>query len=97
MTLDNNTAEDQLEPKNFFDLPAEIRNEIYELALEEQEVIVFPKAPKSNKTSRVKVPGILMASKQIHGEILQIFYNKTSFCFDNPQRAQTWLRKLGAA
>lgn len=45
--------------KNFLDLPAEVRNAIYELALDKQ-TIVF------SKTGVARWPGLLMVCKQVH-------------------------------
>lgn len=89
-------ATDKVQPaKTFHDLPAEIRNTIYELTLTNQ-TIRFPKASKSNAKGQAAVPGILMASKQIKSEVLSMFYNKATFEFEDLEKMFTWLRKLGA-
>lgn len=51
----------------FLDLPAELRNVVYELALE-KEIVVFTKLSKFNKNPHTRCPGLLLASKQVHKE-----------------------------
>lgn len=80
--------------KGFFDLPAEMRNKIYELALQ-NEVVKYPKPTHSNKKGRAAFPGLLMASKRINKEVLEMFYSKVTFHFEVADKMLSWLRKLG--
>ncbi|KAK4494831.1 hypothetical protein PRZ48_014187 [Zasmidium cellare] len=78
----------------FLDLPAELRNEIYELAIE-RKTVVLSKSSKSNKKGRARSPALLLASKEIYRETLTIFYSKWTFHFESVAKLLSWLRTLG--
>lgn len=56
---------------SFLDLPPELRNEIYTLALQDDKPI-----PVSSYTTRLyRPPSLLLTNKQTHEEATPIFYN----------------------
>ncbi|KAK4494833.1 hypothetical protein PRZ48_014189 [Zasmidium cellare] len=81
--------------KTFLDLPPELRNDIYALALPPQ-TLAFPTPTPANKHGRAKAPSLLLASKQIHAEALAMFYSKTTFHFPDSNIMLRFLRKIGA-
>ncbi|KAK4494834.1 hypothetical protein PRZ48_014190 [Zasmidium cellare] len=82
----------------FLRLPAELRNRIYVLALNDVVAHRARKTISYRKVHRVKskAPGILMACKQTHTEATQLFYAQTTFQFDDPKHIQAWARKIGS-
>lgn len=89
------STKDTRRPKtSFLDLPAEIRNTVYDLSLA-QQTIMFPKPSKLNKKGRAKCPGILMVCQQICQESVNMFYAKMAFRFECQDKMLTWLRKIG--
>ncbi|KAK4494832.1 hypothetical protein PRZ48_014188 [Zasmidium cellare] len=88
------TADTPKKKTSFLDLPAEIRNSIYELALP-RETIMFPMRSLSNKRPRTEFPGLVMASKQIHKETHPMLFNNSTFHFTCSLDMRAWLRKFG--
>ena len=66
-------------PFRLLELPAEIRNYIYELALVEDSPIVIDPALKKAQASQ---PPLIRVSRQIRQETLSLFYSKNTFEFD---------------
>lgn len=58
---------------SFFDLPAEIRNRIYDLALKEDEPIDLQDRPY------IEEPALLMTRLRIRSEALAVFYGVNTF------------------
>ena len=56
----------------FFDLPGEIRNQIYNIALENVKIHVLPKNVEDDR--RVQHP-LTRVCKQIRGEVLPIIWS----------------------
>ncbi|KAF2163752.1 hypothetical protein M409DRAFT_25936 [Zasmidium cellare ATCC 36951] len=56
--------------KTFFDLPPELRNDIYELVLIDGEVVVH---------ESLKQPGLLQTCRQIRSETIKVWYYRPSF------------------
>ena len=88
-------AQDQLE-SGFFKLAAELRNKIYELALDGARVQVESKTT-NNPHGLSRVPGILMACKHVYAEALILFFESTTFSFSSKARLHQWLGNIGEA
>ena len=73
----------------FIELPAELRNRIYRLALLE------PDAIKINDSSTPQEPSLLSACRQIRQEAISIYYGENHFELQvadlDPTTAQKWL------
>ncbi|KAF2162713.1 hypothetical protein M409DRAFT_26950 [Zasmidium cellare ATCC 36951] len=96
MAVNNTTPKKDKTPKtSFLDLPAEIRNDIYTLALTNR-TLSFPPASPQNRYGRARPPSLLLSNKQIHHETLPMFYSNTTFHFPSPDPLLRWLRKIGA-
>ncbi|KAF2165987.1 hypothetical protein M409DRAFT_23714 [Zasmidium cellare ATCC 36951] len=80
---------------NFFDLSAELRNLIYELAFEDL-ITSYPKPTSSNRRGRAQGPGVIMASRQIYQESILLYYSTVSLHFEVADKMISLLRKLGA-
>ncbi|KFY03096.1 hypothetical protein O988_01709 [Pseudogymnoascus sp. VKM F-3808] len=79
---------------NFFDLPGELRNRIYELCL-------LHKAPLAlwtgfNQRHELS-PGLLRANKALHHEATSLFYaqNRFDFTIATPKRIAMFLQTIG--
>ncbi|KXL45521.1 hypothetical protein M433DRAFT_134587 [Acidomyces richmondensis BFW] len=61
----------------FFDLPAELRNEIYDLVASTTILTLPPSSNTSNRKDRslVPVPGLLLTSRQTRREYLPLLYS----------------------
>ena len=83
---------------SLLNLPAEIRNDIYERVFDYLAVGPHPRNPNySQRDSTSK--SILLVCKQTHAEAIQLFYRSIVFCFVFlPDRGfKSWIRKLGQA
>ena len=86
------TTEDM--PPNFFSLPSELRNRIYELRLVHQE----PIDPWANYNRRQKLtPALLRANKTVHREAGSLFYaqNRFDFTMGTPEDVASFLGQIG--
>ncbi|KAK3625918.1 hypothetical protein LTR56_020133 [Elasticomyces elasticus] len=79
--------------KTFFDLPPEIRNTIYALALDLERsrvacyrliVVYCPETSKPYMTTIPKMPGLVNTCLQIAQETMAMFYNLHRFKFKHP-------------
>ena len=79
-------------------LPAEIRNQIYELVFTDGRHLI-PERAKRTHWGRSQVPGLLLACKQTHMEAIQLFYYRTAFVFGwgTEGRFEKWIKKMGPA
>lgn len=77
-------------PFRFLDLPAELRNYIYQLAYEDTVITIG----MIIRRSRYATPGLLMANKQIYVEGLLTFYNAAIFYFDSYWNGVRWYSAL---
>lgn len=100
-------------PFRFLDLPAEIRNRVYGLALhentasiqsyKEQKRVLGSTCSSSNKTCHARdavnraAYALIHANSQIRSEAICIFYLNTTFVFFQPARMIAWLSRLPAA
>lgn len=76
---------------SFMSLPAELRNEIYEMAFtdhivaitaaDDWERIESPLGIRCYKRPYSTAPGILLANKQIHHEAITYYYRHSMFAF----------------
>jgi hypothetical protein len=86
------TTEDM--PPNFFSLPSELRNRIYELRLVHQE----PIDPWVDYNRRQKLtPALLRANKAVHREAGSLFYaqNRFDFTMGTPEDVASFLGQIG--
>ena len=82
---------------SFFDLPAEIRNLIYEFTFDVE--VEIPRRSKYSGNGRSTPSGLLMTCKQAYDESIQLYYLNTPFYFryEAMYRLQEWLNKIGRA
>jgi hypothetical protein len=83
----------------FLDLPAEVRNMIYQFVLvysagRLRQVDI--KKKETGPRSELAV-GIIRASRQLHSEALPLFYGQNTFSFFNPTQLGEFLEKVGPA
>src|SRR5436190_16020525 len=86
------TTEDM--PPNFFSLPGELRNRIYELRLVHQEPIY----PWTDYNPRLGLTlALLRANKTVHREASSLFYaqNRFDFTMGTPEHVASFLRQIG--
>lgn len=79
---------------NFFSLPQEIRDQIYELVLLHQELI----DPWVDGNRRQNLtPGLLRANKAVHREVSSLFYarNRFDFTMGTPEDVASFLGQIG--
>lgn len=82
----------QINTPNFFTLPREIRDCIYELVLVyEHRDMRFEKPRDEPQVD----PSILRTSKQIHHETSLILYSKNTFRIGDPASTLRWLNRIG--
>ncbi|GIZ45453.1 hypothetical protein CKM354_000861900 [Cercospora kikuchii] len=62
----------QRKPTTFFDLPAELRNLIYEHTASETHLRLLAKNSEQSKYKRKNIPGLLLTSRQSRSEFLPI-------------------------
>lgn len=62
---------------NFFDLPAELRNHIYELALRSPNPVIVDH--QSFKRRKLRVRGLLVVNQQLRAEAVPVFYGINAF------------------
>lgn len=82
----------------FFDLPGELRNEIYTLAFTgiTTGIATPSKLPADycvyqQHGEPQRLPGLLLASKRCYRESFGLFFACTTFVFTNPYNATIWL------
>lgn len=75
----------QQERFRFLDLPAELRNCVYELTF---------KGITTKFRSKYPAPGILLANKQIYNGAITLFYHCTTFYFDWRYEGKYWYSRL---
>ncbi|KAF7187558.1 hypothetical protein HII31_11182 [Pseudocercospora fuligena] len=78
-------------------LPAEIRNRIYELALD--KVVTFDiarHARADHKKGLPAAPALLVTCKQIHAEAIKLYWTNSTFRFPrtNADTFEVWLLKI---
>ncbi|KAK5136631.1 hypothetical protein LTR08_002645 [Meristemomyces frigidus] len=73
-------------------LAPELRNRIYQMVFEDTEV-VLPDASKSHQGG-MRVPGILMACRQVHEEAVGLFYSNAVFTTSEHPRLLLWFDRL---
>jgi hypothetical protein len=79
---------------NFFSLPSELRNQIYELVLLHQELI----DPRVDYDPQQKLtPRLLRANKTVHREASSLFYgqNRFDFTMGTPEDVASFLGQIG--
>jgi hypothetical protein len=81
-------------PIGFLDLPSEVRNMIYELALVRKRLV---RPYKYYYEEPYDVFGLLCASRSINREASSIFYGRNNFDFDNvePDVLAAFLQQIG--
>ncbi|EME78901.1 uncharacterized protein MYCFIDRAFT_178986 [Pseudocercospora fijiensis CIRAD86] len=70
-------------------LPAEIRNQIWDLVLESAPVFI-----RSNRFARPTPPGILLSCKQAYYEAIKLHWSNSSFCVSIP-KPECWFTRIG--
>jgi len=75
--IPSTTPSPQKSGLSFFDLPAELRNEIYDLVASTTLLILPPSPTSNNKKDRppAPVPGLLLTSRQTRREYLPLLYS----------------------
>ncbi|KAK1074130.1 ferrochelatase hem15 [Friedmanniomyces endolithicus] len=66
----------------FFDLPAEIRNHVYDLTVSDTVLYLPSPSPEDRKKKPVPVCGLLLASRQCRKEYLPLFYSTAPVVID---------------
>ncbi|KAK0899023.1 ferrochelatase hem15 [Friedmanniomyces endolithicus] len=66
----------------FFDLPAEIRNHIYDLTVSNTILYLPSPSPEDRKKKPIPVCGLLLASRQCRKEYLPLFYSTAPVVID---------------
>ena len=83
----------------FFDLPAELRDRIYGLAVVDSNTIVPYFSIDRIRSPYSSIfrgePGLLRTNRQIHGEVLPVFYGSNRFRLNNTSEVASWLKILG--
>ena len=84
------------------DLPGEVRNRIYTLALVHAELLAPQPRNKANTDARVQ-PSLTRTSRQIRYESLLIFYSENTFPFsfewqdfEDPEILRNWAAAIGS-
>ena len=81
-------------PSNFFSLPREVRDQIYEPVLLHQELIdLWVDYDRRQKLT----PGLLRANKTVHREASSLFYaqNRFDFTMGTPEDVASFLGQIG--
>lgn len=76
----------------FCDLPAELRNRIYEKTFEGS--LVLHAVRRHPSTRKYDAPGILLASKQTYSEAVMTFYQATTFYWCHIRDGLDWYNRL---
>ncbi|PIA97413.1 hypothetical protein CB0940_06122 [Cercospora beticola] len=75
----NELAQDEVKGTCFYDLPPELRNYIYELAMVDKLQTNFIVAPLTPVHNQFQEPKLLQASKQVRTEAGAMFYRSNKF------------------
>lgn len=79
---------------DFFSLPQEVRNRIYENLLSSKRQIIPYCRPAAQSTL---TPSILRTCRQVGSEASTALYTKNTFLISNPTQESYWLTKIGRA
>lgn len=74
-------------PISFLHLPPEIRLQIYEIALRDTKIVAFTHFP-------YQPPNLLLASKQIYSEAVEVFYTEATFYIAYSDQMERLLRAI---
>lgn len=83
----------------FLDLPAEIRNTVYQMALVKADIITLPDDVPGSRSSAqwyLHEPALLAASSQIRHEALPVFYSNNTFQAPYSGAACVFFQQLGS-
>jgi hypothetical protein len=69
---------DPRKPTCFYDLPAELRVEIYKLALSSVQIHILP----PNSSERNNPPALVLTSRQVRNEVLPLIHNSCAIRID---------------
>jgi hypothetical protein len=86
-------------PFRFLDLPAELRNTIYELAVVHPNTVFIRRSSTTSKPEYEQpIPVLLSTSRQIRHEVQPIYYSQNKFGHigTHPRKVGFWFSSLGA-
>lgn len=83
------TGDGSNQPFRFFDIPAELRNRIYEYNFSGAMVKL------KDKGKLLQAPSLLVACKQLYSEATSIYYAETMFYADSRDDIVGWLALIG--
>lgn len=81
--------------KSFLDLPAEIRNQVYALAIPTCQSFNISSYTPQRRSPFLPLVSLLQTCHQIYSEVTPIVYGSNTFTICSPSKLQAWLSSIG--